>query len=166
MGSGKTAVGKQLARLLSRDFMDTDAEIELRTGVDIPFIFEKEGEEGFRRRESQVIDQLTQKNNLVLATGGGAILISANRKYLASRGYVIYLQASVEQQLERTRRSRNRPLLETEDPEEQLAELMLDRHALYKEVADYAVTTDGRRVQAVAGDVHRHLDKQFGRHGE
>src|SRR5262244_3168736 len=111
MGSGKTAVGKQLARLLRLTFYDSDVEIEQRTGVDIPYIFEKEGEAGFREREREAIDSLTQLTGVVVATGGGAILLPENRQRLAARGRVVYLQTSVQQQLERTRHGRNRPLL-------------------------------------------------------
>ena len=115
MGSGKTAVGRRLAQDLGREFADSDTVIEARTGVDIPFIFEKEGEAGFRDRETDVIDELTRKPGLVLATGGGAILSDDNRSRLASRGFVIYLSASVDQQLHRTRRGKGRPLLNTGD---------------------------------------------------
>jgi len=157
MGSGKTAVGKHLARALHFAFRDSDAEIEGRTGVDIPFIFEKEGEEGFRLREREVIGDLTRLDNIVLATGGGAILLPDNRRVLAERGCVVYLKTSVFQQIERTRHSRNRPLLFNTDRQERLDSLMVEREPLYGEIADITVSTDGRRVQAVAEDVHRLL---------
>lgn len=157
MGAGKSAVGKQLARMLRRDFHDSDAEIEARTGVDIPFIFEKEGEVGFRRREREVIEALTALDEIVLATGGGAVLDPANREALASRGLVVYLVASVDQQLERTRSSGHRPLLETPDPAARLATLMQERAALYCELAALTVDTDGRVVREVAQDIRRHL---------
>ena len=157
MGSGKTAVGKHLARALQFAFHDSDAEIESRTGVDIPFIFEKEGEEGFRVREREVIENLTLLDDLVLATGGGAVLHADNRRVLAERGCVVYLKTSVFQQIERTRHSRNRPLLFDADPQERLDSLMLEREPLYAEIADLTVSTDGRRVQSVAEDVHRML---------
>jgi shikimate kinase len=112
MGAGKSAVGRQLARMLHLDFVDSDEEIEARTGVDIAFIFEKEGEAGFRKREVQVIDELSQREGVVLATGGGAVLDSDSRSRLGARGFVVYLHTSVQQQLDRTRRGRNRPLLE------------------------------------------------------
>jgi shikimate kinase len=154
MGSGKTAVGRCLARLLHLDFYDSDAEIELRTGVDIPYIFEKEGEAGFREREREVIDALTRLSNVVIATGGGAILLPENREYLASRGRVIYLQTSIEQQLERTRHGRqHRPLLHTADPEAKLRELMAFRRPLYESIAMATVPTDGRQVRAVAEEI-------------
>lgn len=155
MGSGKTAVGRQLARALDFDFFDSDAEIESRTGVDIPLIFEKEGEAGFRDRECEAIETLTGKESIVLATGGGAVLLSQNRECLASRGCVVYLQTSVEQQLERTRHGRQRPLLFTADPRQRLSELFAQRAPLYEEIADIVVNTDGRRVQAVTDEVLR-----------
>ena len=120
MGSGKTAVGRQLARKLGLKFVDADAEIEERTGVDIPYIFEKEGEAGFRRREREVIEELTAREGLVLATGGGTVLDPDNRDRLRERGRVVYLRTSVDQQLARTRRSAHRPLLRTANPRETL----------------------------------------------
>lgn len=157
MGAGKTAVGKQLARRLGWDFVDSDREIEKRTGVDIPFIFEKEGEEGFRARECRAIEELSARQQVVLATGGGAVLNAENRKLLAARGFVVYLFASVEQQAKRTRLGRNRPLLETEDPEARLAELMAIRDPLYRQVADLILQTDGQRVPQVAEEIHRNI---------
>ena len=153
MGAGKSAVGRQLARRLGLDFVDSDEEVERRTGVDIPFIFEKEGEAGFRRREAAVIDELTQRQGIVLATGGGAILDPDSRSRLGARGFVIYLHASVEQQLERTSKGRERPLLENRPRAKVLAELMEVREPLYREIADLVVETDGRRVQAVAREI-------------
>jgi len=157
MGAGKSAVGRQLARLLHFEFVDSDEEIEARTGVDIPFIFEKEGEAGFRKREVQVIDELSQREGVVLATGGGAIVDPDSRSRLGARGYVVYLYTSVRQQLERTRRGRERPLLEKGDPGEVLEELLAVRDPLYREVADLIVNTDGRRVQTVAREIHDEL---------
>lgn len=159
MGSGKTAVGRQLARMLGYDFADSDHEVEERTGVDISFIFDKEGEEGFRKRESAAIDDLTQASSVVLATGGGAVLEEQNRRNMISRGYCVYLRASIDQQLARTSNSRHRPLLETEDKRTRLEELMAVREPLYLQVADFVVDTDGRRVDAVARDIKRHLDQ-------
>lgn len=160
MGSGKTAVGKHLSRALRLSFYDSDAEIEARTGVDIPFIFEKEGEAGFRVREREVIEHLTQLDHLVLATGGGVVLHPDNRRVLAERGCVVYLKTSVYQQLERTRHSRHRPLLLDTDPREKLEALMIEREPLYAGIADLTVSTDGRRVQAVAEDVYRALQER------
>lgn len=153
MGAGKSAVGRQLARMLHMSFVDSDDEIEARTGVDIPFIFEKEGEEGFRKRETRVIDELTQRDDIVLATGGGAIIDPRNRNCLGARGFVVYLHTTVEQQLERTRRGRHRPLLENDNPRQVLEELMASRDPQYREIADLVVETDGRKVSAVANEI-------------
>jgi shikimate kinase len=153
MGSGKTAVGRQLARLLHLQFHDSDVEIERRTGVDIPYIFEKEGEAGFREREREVIDALTLLPDVVVATGGGAVLLPENRERLATRGRVVYLNTGVEQQLDRTRHGRQRPLLYTDDPEGRLRELMAQRAPLYEAIAQFTVATDGRHVRAVAEEI-------------
>jgi shikimate kinase len=158
MGAGKTAVGRELARQLGCEFLDSDAELERRTGVDIPFIFEKEGEAGFRRREIQVIEDLSARRHVVLATGGGAVLAAENRQALASRGTVIYLEASVKQQLLRTRHGDNRPLLQTADPKGRLKALMAQRDPLYREVADLVVATDGRKVRQVAAEIRSLLE--------
>lgn len=158
MGSGKTAVGRQLARLLDMQFYDSDAEIERITGVDISFIFEKEGETRFRERECEVIDGLTQLNGVVLATGGGAVLVAQNREHLRSRGNVVYLRTSVEQQLERTKHSRQRPLLHTADPERRLRELLAIRAPLYESIATVIVSTDHRRVPTVAAEILKVLN--------
>ena len=157
MGSGKTAVGRHLARLFHYTFHDSDADIEAKTGVDIAFIFEKEGEAGFRVRERESIDRLTRLQSIVLATGGGAVIDPANRNALAERGAVVYLATSVNQQIERTRHGRHRPLLHDTDPEQRLQELMSRRAMLYAEIADLTITTDGRRVQLVAEEIQREL---------
>lgn len=159
MGSGKTAVGKALARMLRVPFVDSDREIERRTGVDIPYIFEKEGEAGFRDRESETIDALTQREPLVLATGGGAVLRPENRRHLAERGCVIYLETTVGQLVNRVRRSQNRPLLRNVDPRARLLQLMEERGPLYREIADFTVATDGRRVKVVAEQIARILPR-------
>jgi shikimate kinase len=153
MGAGKSAVGRQLARLLHMHFVDSDDEIEERTGVDIPFIFEKEGEAGFRKREAKVIDDLSLQDGIVLATGGGAGVDEASRSRLGARGFVVYLHTTVGQQLERTQRGRERPMLQGGDREEVLAELMALREPMYREIADLVVETDGRRVQVVAKEI-------------
>jgi shikimate kinase len=153
MGAGKSAVGRQLARMLHLEFFDSDMEIESRTGVDIPFIFEKEGEAGFRQREARVIDDLSRKDGIVLATGGGVIMDPQNRNHLGARGFVVYLHTSVDQQLSRTRRGRHRPLLEDDDPRSVLKALMATREPLYREIADLTVDTDGRKVRAVANEI-------------
>ena len=141
MGAGKTTIGRHLAELLGRDFMDSDHEIEARTGANIPWIFEKEGELGFRLREKNVIADLTNKNNLVLATGGGAITQPENRQHLHNRGITIYLKTSVDIQLLRTYRDRNRPLLQVDNPEQKLQNLLAERDPLYREVAHFVVET-------------------------
>lgn len=157
MGSGKTAVGRHLARLFRYTFHDSDADIEAKTGVDIAFIFEKEGEAGFRLREREAIDRLTRLDSVVLATGGGAVIDPANRQALAQRGVVVYLVTSVNQQIERTRHARHRPLLHGTDPQQKLQDLMARRAQLYAEIADITITTDGRRVQLVAEQIQHEL---------
>jgi shikimate kinase len=157
MGAGKSAVGRQLARSLHLNFLDSDDEIEARTGVDIPFIFEKEGEKGFRKREAAVIDDLTKMDGVVLATGGGAIVRPENRSALGGRGLVVYLHTTVDQQVARTRKGRERPLLENGDPRTILEDLMSMRDPLYREIADVVVETDGRKVHAVANEIIEHL---------
>ncbi|HEV2110611.1 MAG TPA: shikimate kinase AroK [Gammaproteobacteria bacterium] len=149
MGAGKTAIGKELARQLGLGFLDADQEIERRTGADIPLIFEKEGEAGFRRREREIIQELTQRDHLVLATGGGAVLDPANREAL-SRGFVIYLKATVGAQAARTGRNRNRPLLQSGDPTAKLEELFAVRAPLYESLAQLTVDTDSGQVRRIA----------------
>jgi len=153
MGAGKSAVGRQLARTLHLSFMDSDDEIESRTGVDIPFIFEKEGEAGFRKREAAAIDDLTGIDGVVLATGGGAIVDPESRSRLGGRGFVVYLYTTAEQQLSRTNKGRERPLLEKGDRREILEALLKERDPLYREIADLVVETDGRKVHSVAKEI-------------
>jgi shikimate kinase len=160
MGAGKSTVGRQLAAALSFEFQDSDQEIQRRTGVDIPTIFEYEGEEGFRRRERQVIDELSRQDGVVLATGGGAVLRPDNRQDLTSRGLVIYLQCSPEQQHARTSRGRNRPLLHTEDPLARLRSLMDERDPLYRQVADIVVSTERRGTSSVVKEIRRRLEAE------
>ena len=162
MGSGKSAVGRQLATRLDLAFVDSDAEIEARTGVDIPYIFEKEGEAGFREREREVLDALTGRSRVLLSTGGGAVLDPANRERLRSRGCVVYLRTSVKQQFARTRRSGHRPLLSNDDPLGTLERLMLVRAPLYEEAADLVVDTDGRKVGSVVEEIMRRLAEARG----
>jgi shikimate kinase len=150
MGSGKTAVGRQVARLLGRPFFDSDHEIELRTGADIALIFEREGEAGFRKRERETIANLSMQAGIVLATGGGAVLDAENRRHLFARGWVVYLETSVAQQAERAGRTRHRPMLSGLDPRLRLEELMKIREPLYRETADFTATTTRKRVGAVA----------------
>ncbi|OTG75809.1 shikimate kinase I [Acinetobacter sp. ANC 4169] len=142
MGAGKTTVGRHLAELLGREFLDSDQEIERKTGATIPWIFEKEGEKGFRNRETMVIDELTARSQLVIATGGGAVTQSPNREFLKQRGIVVYLYTPVEIQLQRTYRDKNRPLLQVENPEQKLRDLLAIRDPLYREIADYIIETN------------------------
>jgi shikimate kinase len=138
-------------------FADSDTEVESRTGVDIAYIFEREGEEGFRIRERDAIDALTRQAGIVLATGGGAVLLAENRERLAARGTVVFLDTTIEQQLERTRRSRHRPLLAGADRRARLVELATLRDPLYRSIAAITIRTDGRAPAAVAGDIARAL---------
>ena len=153
MGAGKSAVGRYLARTLHLSFVDSDDEIESRTGVDIPFIFEKEGEEGFRKREATVIDDLSKMDGVVLATGGGAIINTDSRSRLGGRGFVVYLYTTVDQQVARTQKGRERPLLESNDPRVTLQALLDTRDPMYREIADIVVETDGRKVKSVANEI-------------
>jgi len=153
MGAGKSAVGRQLARALHLTFRDSDDEVELRTGVDIAFIFEKEGEAGFRKREAAAIDDLSKQDGVVLATGGGAVIDADSRSRLGGRGFVIYLYTSVDQQVARTNKGRERPLLENGDRRKTLETLLEKRDPLYREIADLVVDTDGRKVHSVANEI-------------
>ncbi len=153
MGAGKSTIGRLLAKELHLPFKDSDKEIEVRTGADIPWIFDVEGEQGFREREQAVIVDLCREDGLVLATGGGAILRQANREALRAGGRVVYLHTSVEQQLERTARDRNRPLLRTANPGQVLRELMAIRDPLYREIADVIIETDQRPPRMVVQEV-------------
>jgi shikimate kinase len=158
MGAGKSTIGRQLAEVLLLEFRDSDQEIQRRTGVDIPTIFEFEGEDGFRNRERQVIEELSQEDGIVLATGGGSVLRADNRQDLTARGVVIYLQCSPEQQYARTSRDRNRPLLRTSDPLERLRALMAERDPLYRQVADMVVSTERRGTASVVKEIRRRLE--------
>jgi len=150
MGTGKTTVGRQLSRKLKMDFYDSDRVIEERTGVDISLIFEKEGETGFRKREAAIIDELTQKNNIILATGGGVILASQNRNHLVNRGTVFYLKSSLKTLVERTNKDKNRPLLHADEPTEVILQRLLDqREPLYEETADYVISTANNSIHGV-----------------
>jgi len=153
MGVGKSTIGKQLAAKIGLEFKDSDLEIQKRTGVDIPTIFEFEGEAGFRKRESTIIDELTQLRGLVLSTGGGAVLEAANRQHLTARGLVIYLHCSPDQQYARTQKDRSRPLLQTESPLAKLQELMEQRDPLYRQVADHVVSTEKRNAASVTKEI-------------
>ena len=160
MGSGKTAVGRRLARELGMDFIDSDEEIQRCTGVDIKFIFEREGESLFRKREKTIISDLTQMENLVLATGGGSILDAKNRDLLRTHGIVVYLETSVKQQILRTQKSKARPLLIGNNPETILTRLMIVRGPLYEKVAHISVNTEKQRVTAVVKEIKEKLLQQ------
>jgi len=159
MGAGKTTVGRQLATALGYAFVDSDHEIEARTGADIPWIFQVEGEDGFRRREAQAIEDLTTRKHIVLATGGGAVLRPENRAVLHDRGFVVYLSADIDQLLARTARDRNRPLLRTDDRRGVFERLLAEREHLYREVAHLEVNTNAGNVReavaAIVGCVRR-----------
>ncbi len=161
MGAGKTAVGRRLAGSLGFEFHDTDHEIESRTGVDIGFIFDKEGESGFRIREKKVVDDLSRQNNIVLATGGGVIMDADNRDWLSGRGFVVYLVATVDQQMDRTRYGRHRPLLDADNPRQKLEELMQHRDPLYCGIAQLTVQTNGRKVPSVSSEIERYVRREF-----
>ena len=159
MGAGKSTVGKQLAKALGRDFYDTDKEIERRTGVSISWIFEMEGESGFRQREQKVLDELSQLKNIVFATGGGIVLPEENRRMLRSRGYVVYLSTSIEQLLRRTNKDKNRPLLQTDNPRETVKALMAERTPLYQGVADIELRTGEQSIQYVVSGLVNQLEQ-------
>ncbi|MDD2661217.1 MAG: shikimate kinase AroK [Methylococcales bacterium] len=153
MGAGKTTIGRQLAKSLTVPFYDSDKAIEESTGVDIPTIFEFEGEEGFRDREQKMIKQLTQLKGIVLATGGGAILREENRRLLKENGFIVYLQCSVERILERTRRDTQRPLLKSENPKERIETLFAEREHLYLSCADFSIDTGVMQSKAVVSHI-------------
>jgi shikimate kinase len=160
MGSGKTAVGRQLARDLGLKFLDSDLEIEKRTGVDVAYIFEREGEAGFRAREKCMLAELAARSDLVVATGGGAILDEQTRETLKRSGTVVYLMTDVDEQLRRTRHNRKRPLLMAEDPRAVLESLMAVRRPLYESVADVSIDTTGMKVRSVAAKLRKLLKMQ------
>lgn len=157
MGAGKTTVGKLLAKRFNKSFFDTDHEIERRTGVNIPVIFEIEGETGFRAREHAVLQELAKRNNIVLATGGGVVLSKANRDILAQNGTVIYLRAVAADLLQRTRYDKNRPLLQTADPLAKLNELYAERDPLYRGVAHLVIDTSRQNVRILVQQIEQKL---------
>lgn len=161
MGSGKTTVGRRLAENLKISFYDADHEIIDKTGVSIDHIFDVEGEEGFRKRESKVLGEMVQQNSIVLSTGGGIILSETNRELLSSRGTVFYLSTPIEVQLERTSKDKDRPLLKNGDPAEILKNLHIERESLYEEVSDYTVNTENKSSQEVSSEIIK-LVKNYG----
>ena len=157
MGAGKSTIGRLLAKELRVPFKDSDKEIEQRTGADIPWIFDVEGEQGFREREQAMVAELCELGGVVIATGGGVVLRAENRQALRSGGRVVYLHASVEQQLERTSRDRNRPLLRNAEPGKVLRNLMEIRDPLYREIADVIIETDERPPRLVVQEIVERL---------
>ncbi|GGY36108.1 shikimate kinase [Bacterioplanes sanyensis] len=157
MGAGKSTIGRLLSAELGLEFFDTDKVIEERCGANIPWIFDVEGEVGFRDREQQVVDELTRHSDIVLATGGGVVMRPENRRHLSSRGTVVYLRTTVAQQLVRTSKDKNRPLLQAENPEQILRDLFSKRDPLYKEVADLVIETDKRNPRWVVQELKKRL---------
>ncbi|ABO22085.1 MULTISPECIES: shikimate kinase AroK [Shewanella] len=153
MGAGKSTIGRHLAQMLHLEFHDSDQEIENRTGADIAWVFDVEGEEGFRRRETQVVADLTEKQGIVLATGGGSIQSKDIRNNLSARGIVVYLETTIDKQVARTQRDKRRPLLQVEDPREVLEKLAEIRNPLYEEIADVIVKTDEQSAKVVANQI-------------
>ena len=160
MAVGKSTVGRQLAEALKMPFFDVDEEIERRAGAEISWIFDVEGEIGFRQREAAIIDELTQQQGIVLATGGGAVLSEENRRCLAARGIVIHLDSPIEKLIARTRRDTKRPLLQGSDQAAKLRELQQQRGPLYAEIADHRVLTDQRGVGAVTRKILKLLERR------
>lgn len=157
MGAGKTTIGRMLADQLGLEFKDADREIEARSGVDIPWIFDREGEAGFRLREAAALEELAQLEGVLISTGGGAILLPENRELMRATGSVVFLHTSVEEQVRRTSRDRKRPLLQGKDSRQVLAELMAIREPLYRETAHIVIATDGRGPRVVATELAHRL---------
>ena len=158
MGAGKSTIGRQLAQMLGMEFMDSDSVIEERAGADIDWIFDVEGEAGFRKREERIINELTQGQGVVLSTGGGSILSKDNRNVLSARGIVIYLETTIDKQFERTQRDKKRPLLQNDDPRKTLEELAKIRNPLYEEIADITLQTDDQAAKLVATNIIEIID--------
>jgi len=161
MGSGKSTIGSILAKKLNRDFRDSDHFIEKRTGVDIGRIFDIEGEDGFRDRESNALKELLSTNSQVIATGGGSVLRKQNQVLLRSRGYIVFLDTTVNQQLQRLRRDKKRPLLQTENPRERLEALFVERRPIYLDLADLAVETDRKQARKLASEIINQLPRHL-----
>ncbi|MEZ7767205.1 shikimate kinase AroK [Haemophilus parahaemolyticus] len=158
MGAGKSTIGRQVAQMLGMEFMDSDSVIEERAGADIDWIFDVEGEAGFRKREERIINELTQGQGVVLSTGGGSILSKDNRNVLSARGIVIYLETTIDKQFERTQRDKKRPLLQNDDPRKTLEELAKIRNPLYEEIADITLQTDDQAAKLVATNIIEMID--------
>lgn len=153
MGAGKSTIGRQLAQQLNMEFFDSDQEIERRTGADVSWVFDVEGEAGFRDREEKVINELTEKQGIVLATGGGSVTSRETRNRLSARGVVVYLETTIEKQLARTQRDKKRPLLQVDTPREVLEQLAQERNPLYEEIADVTIRTDEQSAKVVANQI-------------
>ena len=160
MGAGKSTIGRYLADELHMEFIDSDTVIEERTGADIAWVFDVEGEDGFRKREETVINDLTEQQGIVLATGGGSVKSKENRNRLSARGVVVYLETTIEKQLARTNRDKKRPLLQTDSPREVLEALADERNPLYQEIADIVVKTDDQSAKVVANQIVKMLEQQ------
>ena len=159
MGSGKTSTGRMLAKEMGYAFADTDEEVTKRTGVSIAYIFDVEGEEGFRKRECLALKECLNDNNTILSTGGGIVLSKENRDLLQDSGTVVYLQTSIRSQVKRTASTNNRPLLQNKDPEETLEKLMLTRAPLYEEIADITIMTDNKSLQEMSKEIQRAINE-------
>ena len=159
MGSGKTSTGRMLAKEMGYAFADTDEEVTKRTGVSIAYIFDVEGEEGFRKRECLALKECLNDNNKIISTGGGIVLSKENRDLLQDRGTVVYLQTSIRFQVKRTASTNNRPLLQNKDPEETLEKLMLTRTPLYEEIADIIIMTDNKSLQEMSKEIQRAINE-------
>ena len=157
MGSGKSTIGSIIAKRLNREFQDSDHFIEHRTGVDIARIFDVEGEQGFRDRETNALKELLSQNNRIIATGGGAVVRKKNQKILKKTGFVVFLDTTVNQQMQRLRRDKKRPLLQTENPRARLEALLDERRPIYLELADLAIPTDKRVARKLATDIIKQL---------
>ena len=166
MGAGKSTIGRQLAQMLGMEFMDSDSVIEERAGADIDWIFDVEGEVGFRKREERIINELTQGQGVVLSTGGGSILSKENRNVLSARGIVIYLETTVDKQFERTQRDKKRPLLQdAENPRQVLEDLAKIRNPLYEEIADITLPTDEQNAKVMVNQIVDLIDNMNGLNG-
>ncbi|EPE37805.1 shikimate kinase [Candidatus Photodesmus katoptron] len=160
MGAGKSTIGRHLSQQLHMEFLDSDVVIEERTGADVAWVFDVEGEKGFRKREESIINDLTKLQGIVLATGGGSVKSKENRNRLSARGIVVYLETAIEKQLARTNRDKKRPLLQTKDPREVLEFLAIQCNTLYEEVADYTVSTDNQSAKVVANQIIKILEER------
>lgn len=158
MGAGKSTIGRQLAQQLNMEFFDSDHEIERRTGADVAWVFDVEGEAGFRIREEKVINELTEKQGIILATGGGSIKSRETRNRLSARGIVVYLETSIEKQLARTQRDKKRPLLQVDEPKEVLESLATERNPLYEEIADITIQADEQSAKTIANQIIKMLE--------